>query len=164
MIVLCFSDTTAYCALDGHRAGGDCCDQCSYSSRCSRRDRGGAPEPRGPVTHRLPHCCQPVPGRALQPAARLSGQLLLSIPPSNVKLFLVLPYKTSLNFLSSQNKAGLTHEELCVAVEMLSAVSVLNEVLDTKDSVAIIEQLSDSPLGFSGLDADNLQRYSDTTD
>ncbi len=49
-------------------------------------------------------------------------------------------------------------------MEMLSAVSVLNEVLDTKDSVAIIEQLSDSPLGFSGLDADNLQRYSDTTD
>uniref|UniRef100_A0A671S8X7 Ras GTPase-activating-like protein IQGAP1 n=1 Tax=Sinocyclocheilus anshuiensis TaxID=1608454 RepID=A0A671S8X7_9TELE len=48
--------------------------------------------------------------------------------------------------LSCQNKAGLTHEELCVAVEMLSAVSVLNEVLDTKDSVAVIEQLSDSPL------------------
>ncbi len=49
-------------------------------------------------------------------------------------------------------------------MEMLSAVSVLNEVLDTKDSVAVIEQLSDSPLGFSGLDADSLQRYSDTTD
>uniref|UniRef100_A0A672LL19 Ras GTPase-activating-like protein IQGAP1 n=1 Tax=Sinocyclocheilus grahami TaxID=75366 RepID=A0A672LL19_SINGR len=48
--------------------------------------------------------------------------------------------------LGCQNKAGLTHEELCVAVEMLSAVSVLNEVLDTKDSVAVIEQLSDSPL------------------
>uniref|UniRef100_A0A673NMT5 Ras GTPase-activating-like protein IQGAP1 n=1 Tax=Sinocyclocheilus rhinocerous TaxID=307959 RepID=A0A673NMT5_9TELE len=64
--------------------------------------------------------------------------------------------------LGCQNKAGLTHEELCVAVEMLSAVSVLNEVLDTKDSVAVIEQLSDSPLGFSGLDADNLQRYADT--
>uniref|UniRef100_A0A672LNS4 Ras GTPase-activating-like protein IQGAP1 n=1 Tax=Sinocyclocheilus grahami TaxID=75366 RepID=A0A672LNS4_SINGR len=58
--------------------------------------------------------------------------------------------------------AGLTHEELCVAVEMLSAVSVLNEVLDTKDSVAVIEQLSDSPLGFSGLDADNLQRYTES--
>uniref|UniRef100_A0A672QEH4 Ras GTPase-activating-like protein IQGAP1 n=1 Tax=Sinocyclocheilus grahami TaxID=75366 RepID=A0A672QEH4_SINGR len=64
--------------------------------------------------------------------------------------------------LGCQNKAGLTHEELCVAVEMLSAVSVLNEVLDTKDSVAVIEQLNDSPLGFSGLDADNLQRYADT--
>uniref|UniRef100_A0A671R0H2 Ras GTPase-activating-like protein IQGAP1 n=1 Tax=Sinocyclocheilus anshuiensis TaxID=1608454 RepID=A0A671R0H2_9TELE len=50
--------------------------------------------------------------------------------------------------LGCQNKAGLTHEELCVAVEMLSAVSVLNEVLDTKDSVAVVEQLNDSPLGI----------------
>uniref|UniRef100_A0A8C2FK53 IQ motif containing GTPase activating protein 2 n=1 Tax=Cyprinus carpio TaxID=7962 RepID=A0A8C2FK53_CYPCA len=48
--------------------------------------------------------------------------------------------------LDCQNKVCLTHEELCVAVEMLSAVSVLNEVLDTKDSVAVIEQLTDSPL------------------
>uniref|UniRef100_A0A8C2FIF8 IQ motif containing GTPase activating protein 2 n=1 Tax=Cyprinus carpio TaxID=7962 RepID=A0A8C2FIF8_CYPCA len=64
--------------------------------------------------------------------------------------------------LDCQNKVCLTHEELCVAVEMLSAVSVLNEVLDTKDSVAVIEQLTDSPLSFSGLDADNLQRYADT--
>uniref|UniRef100_A0A8C1KBI7 IQ motif containing GTPase activating protein 2 n=1 Tax=Cyprinus carpio TaxID=7962 RepID=A0A8C1KBI7_CYPCA len=68
----------------------------------------------------------------------------------------------SFHFLPSQNKVCLTHEELCVAVEMLSAVSVLNEVLDTKDSVAVIEQLTDSPLSFSGLDADNLQRYADT--
>ncbi|XP_051977095.1 ras GTPase-activating-like protein IQGAP1 isoform X2 [Xyrauchen texanus] len=64
--------------------------------------------------------------------------------------------------IGSQKKTGLTHEELYVAVEMLSAVSVLNEVLDTKDSVAVIEQLSDSPLGFSNLDADNMQRYADT--
>uniref|UniRef100_A0A671S7M2 Ras GTPase-activating-like protein IQGAP1 n=1 Tax=Sinocyclocheilus anshuiensis TaxID=1608454 RepID=A0A671S7M2_9TELE len=71
-------------------------------------------------------------------------------------------YQAELFSLQLSCQAGLTHEELCVAVEMLSAVSVLNEVLDTKDSVAVIEQLSDSPLGFSGLDADNLQRYADT--
>uniref|UniRef100_A0A673H8Y1 Ras GTPase-activating-like protein IQGAP1 n=1 Tax=Sinocyclocheilus rhinocerous TaxID=307959 RepID=A0A673H8Y1_9TELE len=71
-------------------------------------------------------------------------------------------YQAELFSLQLGCQAGLTHEELCVAVEMLSAVSVLNEVLDTKDSVAVIEQLSDSPLGFSGLDADNLQRYADT--
>uniref|UniRef100_A0A672QCX5 Ras GTPase-activating-like protein IQGAP1 n=1 Tax=Sinocyclocheilus grahami TaxID=75366 RepID=A0A672QCX5_SINGR len=59
--------------------------------------------------------------------------------------------------LGCQNKAGLTHEELCVAVEMLSAVSVLNEVLDTKDSVAVIEQLNDSPLVVV-----LLVRYADT--
>lgn len=57
-----------------------------------------------------------------------------------------------------QNKAGLSHEELCVAVEMLSAVVVLNELLDTKDVVAVSEQLSDSPLGFSNIDHDNMQR------
>ncbi|XP_066512297.1 ras GTPase-activating-like protein IQGAP2 [Hoplias malabaricus] len=62
----------------------------------------------------------------------------------------------------SQKKAGLSHEELCVAVEMLSAVVVLNEVLDTKDSVAVTEQLCDSPLRFSNIDHDNMQRYADT--
>ncbi|XP_058231429.1 ras GTPase-activating-like protein IQGAP2 isoform X1 [Hemibagrus wyckioides] len=62
---------------------------------------------------------------------------------------------------SSKNKAGLSHEELNVAVEMLSAVAVLNELLDTKDVVAVSEQLSDSPLGFSNIDHDNMQRYAD---
>ncbi|XP_053336837.1 ras GTPase-activating-like protein IQGAP2 [Clarias gariepinus] len=62
---------------------------------------------------------------------------------------------------SSKNKASLSHEELCVAVEMLSAVAVLNELLDTKDAVAVSEQLSDSPLGFSNIDHDNMQRYAD---
>ncbi|XP_022523273.2 ras GTPase-activating-like protein IQGAP2 isoform X2 [Astyanax mexicanus] len=62
----------------------------------------------------------------------------------------------------SKKKAGLSHEELCVAVEMLTAVAILNEVLDTKDSVAVSEQLSDSPLGFSNIDHDNMQRYADT--
>lgn len=45
-----------------------------------------------------------------------------------------------------------------MAVEMLSAVAVLNEVLDTKDLQAVIEQLTDSPLGFSNMDQDNLNR------
>uniref|UniRef100_A0A8C1CJT5 IQ motif containing GTPase activating protein 2 n=1 Tax=Cyprinus carpio carpio TaxID=630221 RepID=A0A8C1CJT5_CYPCA len=71
-------------------------------------------------------------------------------------------YQAELFSLQLDCQVCLTHEELCVAVEMLSAVSVLNEVLDTKDSVAVIEQLTDSPLSFSGLDADNLQRYADT--
>uniref|UniRef100_A0A8C2EVC4 IQ motif containing GTPase activating protein 2 n=1 Tax=Cyprinus carpio TaxID=7962 RepID=A0A8C2EVC4_CYPCA len=51
-------------------------------------------------------------------------------------------YQGELFSLQLGCQAGLTHEELCVAVEMLSAVSVLNEVLDTKDSVAVIEQSS----------------------
>ena len=43
-------------------------------------------------------------------------------------------------------QSGLAHEELSVAVEMLSAVAVLNEVLDTKDLQAVIEQLMDLPI------------------
>uniref|UniRef100_A0A4W5PT08 IQ motif containing GTPase activating protein 2 n=1 Tax=Hucho hucho TaxID=62062 RepID=A0A4W5PT08_9TELE len=56
-------------------------------------------------------------------------------------------YQTELFSLQIQGQAGLGHEELCVAVEMLSAVAVLNEVLDTKDPQAVTEQLTDSPLG-----------------
>ncbi|XP_037537000.1 ras GTPase-activating-like protein IQGAP2 [Nematolebias whitei] len=58
-------------------------------------------------------------------------------------------------------RSGLSHEELSVAVEMLSAVAVLNEVLDTKDPQAVSEQLTDSPLGFTNIDHDNLNRYAD---
>ncbi|XP_062418350.1 ras GTPase-activating-like protein IQGAP2 isoform X1 [Pungitius pungitius] len=61
-----------------------------------------------------------------------------------------------------RHESGLSHEELSVAVEMLSAVAVLNEVLDTKDPQAVIEQLTDSPLGFTNMDQDNLNRYADT--
>uniref|UniRef100_A0A4W5PJN1 IQ motif containing GTPase activating protein 2 n=1 Tax=Hucho hucho TaxID=62062 RepID=A0A4W5PJN1_9TELE len=57
-------------------------------------------------------------------------------------------YQTELFSLQIQGQAGLGHEELCVAVEMLSAVAVLNEVLDTKDPQAVTEQLTDSPLGL----------------
>uniref|UniRef100_A0A4W5PWG5 IQ motif containing GTPase activating protein 2 n=1 Tax=Hucho hucho TaxID=62062 RepID=A0A4W5PWG5_9TELE len=60
-------------------------------------------------------------------------------------------YQTELFSLQIQGQAGLGHEELCVAVEMLSAVAVLNEVLDTKDPQAVTEQLTDSPLGAVSL-------------
>uniref|UniRef100_A0A8C8LPK1 IQ motif containing GTPase activating protein 2 n=1 Tax=Oncorhynchus tshawytscha TaxID=74940 RepID=A0A8C8LPK1_ONCTS len=52
-------------------------------------------------------------------------------------------YQTELFSLQIQGaKVGLGHEELCVAVEMLSAVAVLNEVLDTKDPQAVTEHLA----------------------
>uniref|UniRef100_A0A8C7UYI1 IQ motif containing GTPase activating protein 2 n=1 Tax=Oncorhynchus mykiss TaxID=8022 RepID=A0A8C7UYI1_ONCMY len=53
-------------------------------------------------------------------------------------------YQTELFSLQIQGQAGLGHEELCVAVEMLSAVAVLNEVLDTKDPQAVTEQYADT--------------------
>ncbi|XP_076127115.1 ras GTPase-activating-like protein IQGAP2 [Alosa pseudoharengus] len=68
----------------------------------------------------------------------------------------------SLQIQGSRSTPDLTHAELSVAVVMLSAVSVLNEVLDTKDPVAVTELLCDSPLGFSNLDHENMQRYADT--
>ncbi|KAM3610833.1 uncharacterized protein V6R79_009362 [Siganus canaliculatus] len=72
-------------------------------------------------------------------------------------------YQAELFSLQLQSgRSGLSHEELNVAVEMLSAVAVLNEVLDTKDPQAVIEQLTDSPLGFTNMDQDNLHRYAET--
>ncbi|XP_077377714.1 ras GTPase-activating-like protein IQGAP2 [Festucalex cinctus] len=71
-------------------------------------------------------------------------------------------YQNELFSLQLQGtRSGLSHEELNVAVEMLSAVAVLNEVLDTKDPQAVIEQLTDSPLGFTNMDQENLNRYAD---
>ncbi|MEQ2282850.1 Ras GTPase-activating-like protein iqgap1 [Ameca splendens] len=71
-------------------------------------------------------------------------------------------YQAELFSLQLQGgRSGLGHEELSVAVEMLSAVAVLNEVLDTKDPQAVIEQLTDSPLGFTNIEQDNLNRYAD---
>ncbi|KAJ8263100.1 hypothetical protein COCON_G00155570 [Conger conger] len=71
-------------------------------------------------------------------------------------------YQPELYSLQAQSTGVyLGYEQLSVAVEMLSAVAVLNEVLDTRDSQGVMEQLSDSPLGFSSMEQDNLQRYAD---
>ncbi|CAN9513310.1 unnamed protein product [Ophioblennius macclurei] len=88
---------------------------------------------------------------------------------SNPEAQLPIVYQTAANLYQNElfslqlqaGRSGLSHEELSVAVEMLSAVAVLNEVLDTKDPQAVIEQLTDSPLGFTNMDQDNLNRYAD---
>uniref|UniRef100_A0A8C5NHP3 IQ motif containing GTPase activating protein 2 n=1 Tax=Gouania willdenowi TaxID=441366 RepID=A0A8C5NHP3_GOUWI len=85
----------------------------------------------------------------------------------NPEAQLPIVYPTAANLyqmelFSLQLQAGrVSSHELSVAVEMLSAVAVLNEVLDTKDPQAVIEQLTDSPLGFTNIDQDNLNRYAD---
>ncbi|KAG7247479.1 hypothetical protein CRUP_033982, partial [Coryphaenoides rupestris] len=97
-------------------------------------------------------------------AARTTEELL------NPEAQLPIVYQTAANLYQAElfslqlqgGRSGLSHEELIVAVEMLSAVAVLNEVLDTRDPQAITEQLADSPLGFSNMDQDNLNRYADT--
>uniref|UniRef100_A0A8C5ANR7 IQ motif containing GTPase activating protein 2 n=1 Tax=Gadus morhua TaxID=8049 RepID=A0A8C5ANR7_GADMO len=65
---------------------------------------------------------------------------------------LTIVYQTAANLYQAElfslqlqgGRSGLSHEELSVAVEMLSAVAVLNEVLDTKDPQAVTEQYADT--------------------
>ncbi|XP_013769555.1 ras GTPase-activating-like protein IQGAP2 [Pundamilia nyererei] len=102
-------------------------------------------------------------------AIRLGNALETVEELMNPEAQLPIVYQTAANLYQAElfslqlqgGRSGLSHEELSVAVEMLSAVAVLNEVLDTKDPQAVIEQLTDSPLGFTNIDQDNLNRYSD---
>uniref|UniRef100_A0A671TP20 IQ motif containing GTPase activating protein 2 n=1 Tax=Sparus aurata TaxID=8175 RepID=A0A671TP20_SPAAU len=102
---------------------------------------------------------------AINKAIRLGNAMETVEELMNPEAQLPIVYQTAANLyqtelFSLQLQGG--HEELSVAVEMLSAVAVLNEVLDTKDPQAVIEQLTDSPLGFTNMDQDNLNRYADT--
>ncbi|XP_041856233.1 ras GTPase-activating-like protein IQGAP2 [Melanotaenia boesemani] len=102
-------------------------------------------------------------------AIRLGDALETVEELMNPEAQLPIVYQTAANLYQSElfslqlqgPRSGLSHEELSVAVEMLSAVAVLNEVLDTKDPQAVIEQLTDSPLGFTNIEHDNLNRYAD---
>uniref|UniRef100_A0A673CGJ0 IQ motif containing GTPase activating protein 2 n=1 Tax=Sphaeramia orbicularis TaxID=375764 RepID=A0A673CGJ0_9TELE len=94
---------------------------------------------------------------AINKAIRLGNALDTVEELMNPEAQLPIVYQTAANLyqaelfslqLQSGGRSGLSHEELSVAVEMLSAVAVLNEVLDTKDPQAVIEQLTDSPLGI----------------
>uniref|UniRef100_A0A3B4UUL4 IQ motif containing GTPase activating protein 2 n=1 Tax=Seriola dumerili TaxID=41447 RepID=A0A3B4UUL4_SERDU len=107
---------------------------------------------------------------AINTAIRLGNAVETAEQLMNPEAQLPIVYQTAANLYQAElfslqlqgGRSGLSHEELSVAVEMLSAVAVLNEVLDTKDPQAVIEQLTDSPLGFTNMDQDNLNRYADT--
>ncbi|KAE8292285.1 Ras GTPase-activating-like protein IQGAP1 p195 [Larimichthys crocea] len=107
---------------------------------------------------------------AINTAIRLGNSLETVEELMRPEAQLPIVYQTAANLYQAElfslqlqgGRSGLSHEELSVAVEMLSAVAVLNEVLDTKDPQAVIEQLTDSPLGFTNMDQDNLNRYADT--
>ncbi|XP_074525645.1 ras GTPase-activating-like protein IQGAP2 [Halichoeres trimaculatus] len=107
---------------------------------------------------------------AINTAIRLGDAAQTVEELMNPEAQLPIVYQTAANLYQAElfslqlqgGRSGLSHEELSVAVEMLSAVAVLNEVLDTKDPQAVIEQLTDSPLGFTNMDQDNLNRYADT--
>uniref|UniRef100_A0AAX7VF98 IQ motif containing GTPase activating protein 2 n=1 Tax=Astatotilapia calliptera TaxID=8154 RepID=A0AAX7VF98_ASTCA len=84
-------------------------------------------------------------------AIRLGNALETVEELMNPEAQLPIVYQTAANLYQAElfslqlqgGRSGLSHEELSVAVEMLSAVAVLNEVLDTKDPQAVIEQYSD---------------------
>lgn len=52
----------------------------------------------------------------------------------------------------------LAHDELSIAVEMLSAVVLLNQALEGKNIVATKTHLSNPAIGFNNLEEENLQR------
>lgn len=52
----------------------------------------------------------------------------------------------------------LAHDELSIAVEMLSAVVLLNQALESKDVAAAKTHLSNPCVGFNNLEEENLQR------
>ncbi|CAJ1050052.1 ras GTPase-activating-like protein IQGAP1 [Xyrichtys novacula] len=71
-------------------------------------------------------------------------------------------YQRELMSLQQQSPEGeLSHPELLVAVEMLSAVVLMNEALEVGDRAALWKQLSSSVTGLSNVEDEYAQRYMD---
>ncbi|CAN8206765.1 unnamed protein product [Coccothraustes coccothraustes] len=71
-------------------------------------------------------------------------------------------YQQQLALLLSQHPRGeLTQEELFVAVEMLSAVALVNQALDARNPSRLWSSLVSPALGLSGAEDANAQRYFD---
>lgn len=69
-------------------------------------------------------------------------------------------YQIELLSLQKQNPENyLTQEQLFIAVEMLSAVALLNQALDTSDINSINALLASQAIGFNNLEEDSMQRY-----
>ncbi|KAF1470296.1 Ras GTPase-activating-like protein IQGAP2, partial [Megadyptes antipodes antipodes] len=80
-----------------------------------------------------------------------------------VHSFAAAVYQTELFNLQQQNAVNyLAHDELSIAVEMLSAVVLLNQALENKDILTIKSHLRNPCIGFNNLEEENLQRYADT--
>ncbi|KAM9623057.1 ras GTPase-activating-like protein IQGAP3 [Morphnus guianensis] len=86
----------------------------------------------------------------MDPAARLPHVYPLAAPL----------YQCQLALLQHQHPRGeLVQEELFVAVEMLSAVALVNRALDAGDPDGLWSSLVSSALGLSGVEDANAQRY-----
>ncbi|NXW62814.1 IQGA2 protein, partial [Eurystomus gularis] len=80
-----------------------------------------------------------------------------------VHSFAAAVYQTELFNLQQQNAVNyLAHDELSIAVEMLSAVVLLNQALENKDILKIKNHFRNPCIGFNNLEEENFQRYADT--
>ncbi|XP_042296040.1 ras GTPase-activating-like protein IQGAP3 isoform X2 [Sceloporus undulatus] len=71
-------------------------------------------------------------------------------------------YQQELSSLQRQQPQGeLTQEDLFVAVEMLSAVALVNQALEDGDACSFWRSLTSPALGLSGLEESNAQCYFD---
>ncbi|KAM9253748.1 ras GTPase-activating-like protein IQGAP2 [Dugong dugon] len=92
---------------------------------------------------------------------------LLALQKPEAQLPAVYPfaaamYQHELFNLQNQNAMNyVAHEELLIAVEMLSAVALLNQALKTNDLVSVQNQLRSPTIGFNNLDEACVERYAD---
>ncbi|XP_043935713.1 ras GTPase-activating-like protein IQGAP3 [Protopterus annectens] len=69
-------------------------------------------------------------------------------------------YQKELLLIQRQNSQGeLVQEELFVAVEMLSAVALINQALEARDINGFWDNLFSPAAGLSDIEDDNMQRY-----
>ncbi|CAH2297228.1 ras GTPase-activating IQGAP2 isoform X1, partial [Pelobates cultripes] len=98
--------------------------------------------------------------RNLDSAQTLSTLMLPEAHMPDVHPFAETLYQNELLSLQNQNPENyLAHEELFIAVEMLSAVALLNQALDNNDINAVQMHLSSQSIGLNNLEEDNVQRY-----
>ncbi|XP_053444291.1 ras GTPase-activating-like protein IQGAP2 isoform X2 [Nycticebus coucang] len=77
--------------------------------------------------------------------------------------FAAAMYQNELSNLQKQNAVNyLAHEELAIAVEMLSAVALLNQALESSDLVSVQNQLKSPTIGLNNLDQAYVERYADS--
>ncbi|XP_034870568.1 ras GTPase-activating-like protein IQGAP2 isoform X4 [Mirounga leonina] len=78
--------------------------------------------------------------------------------------FAAVMYQNELFNLQKQNAMQnyLAHEELLIAVEMLSAVALLNQALENSDLVSVQNQLTSPTIGLNNLDESYVERYTNT--
>uniref|UniRef100_A0A8C4PG20 IQ motif containing GTPase activating protein 2 n=1 Tax=Equus asinus asinus TaxID=83772 RepID=A0A8C4PG20_EQUAS len=88
---------------------------------------------------------------------------LLALKKPEAQLPAVYPfaasmYQNELSHLQKQNNY-LAHEELLIAVEMLSAVALLNQALESNDLLSVQNQLRSPTIGLNNLDETYGERY-----